>query len=88
MTTVPAVLLSRRNDVLAWNRMAHRLLAGHYDFHAPQRPQDRPNLTWMLFLDPHTRELFRHWQEEAARARWRRCAWWPVVTPTTRALPP
>mgnify|MGYP002403090537 CR=1 FL=1 len=62
MSDVPAVLLGRRTDVLAWNALGHRLLAGHYDADA------RPNLTRMLFLDAHTRELYRDWPEEAARA--------------------
>lgn len=62
MSDVPAVVLGRRTEVLDWNPLAHRLLAGHYDFGA------RPNLTRMLFLDPHTRELYRDWPGEAARA--------------------
>jgi len=62
MTDVPAVVLGRHTDVLAWNPLAHRLLAGHYDF------ESRPNFTRMLFLDPHTRELYRDWPGEAARA--------------------
>ncbi|MFC4586053.1 helix-turn-helix transcriptional regulator [Sphaerisporangium corydalis] len=65
---VPAVVLGRRNEVLAWNALGHVLLAGHHDRDAPDRPADRPNLTRMLFLDPHTRDLYRHWDEEAARA--------------------
>ncbi|MGW0433948.1 helix-turn-helix transcriptional regulator [Micromonospora sp. NPDC003197] len=68
MTEVPAVVLGLRNEVLAWNRLGHLLLAGHQDFTAPDRPADRPNLTRMLFLDPHTRELHVRWDEEAARA--------------------
>jgi transcriptional regulator with XRE-family HTH domain len=68
MTDVPAVVLGRRNDVLAWNPLGHLLLAGHYDFNAPTRAADRPNLTQMLFLDPHSHDLYRRWQEEAARA--------------------
>ncbi|WCB94978.1 hypothetical protein DSM104299_03718 [Baekduia alba] len=68
MRDVPAVVLGRRTEVLAWNPLAHRLLAGHYDGAAPERPADRPNLTRMLFLDPHTRELYRDWESEAARA--------------------
>ncbi|WP_242903609.1 helix-turn-helix transcriptional regulator [Actinomadura terrae] len=67
MADVPAVVLGRRTEVLAWNRLAHALLAGHHDFTAPGRPADRPNLTRMLFLDPHTRELYARWDEEAAR---------------------
>ena len=68
MSDVPAVLLGRRTEVLAWNPLAHRLLAGHHDAEAPNRPAARPNLTRMLFLDAHTRELYRDWPAEAARA--------------------
>ncbi|WP_336205252.1 helix-turn-helix transcriptional regulator [Nonomuraea sp. LPB2021202275-12-8] len=62
---VPAYIVGRRTDVLAWNRMAHALLAGHLDFDAPQRPADRPNMARMLFLDPHTCELFTDWKRRA-----------------------
>ena len=68
MADVPAVVMGPRSDVLAWNRLAHSLLAGHHDFEAPRRPADRPNLIRMLFLDPHSRELYSRWDEEAARA--------------------
>ncbi|MFC4012534.1 helix-turn-helix transcriptional regulator [Nonomuraea purpurea] len=68
MADVPAVIMGRRTEVLAWNRLGHALLAGHYDFTAPSHPDDRPNLTRMLFLDRHTRELYTRWDEEAARA--------------------
>ncbi len=68
MTDVPAVVMGRRTEVLAWNRLGHALLAGHYDFTSPSRPADRPNMTRMLFLDCHTRELYARWDEEAARA--------------------
>lgn len=67
MANVPALIMGRRTEILAWNRLGHALLAGHYDFTAPRRPADRPNLTRMLFLDPHTRELYAGWDEEAAR---------------------
>ena len=59
---MPAVVLGRRTDVLAWNPRGHRLLAGHI------APDARPNLTRLLFLDAHTRELYTRWDEEAARA--------------------
>ncbi|MGP0222531.1 helix-turn-helix transcriptional regulator [Paenarthrobacter sp. NCHU4564] len=68
MAGTPAVVLGRRSEVLAWNRMGHRLVAGHLDFAAPRKPSTRPNLTRLLFLDHHTRELYSRWQEEAARA--------------------
>ena len=68
LTEIPAVVLGRRTEVLAWNALGHLLLAGHLDFHAPSRPSDRPNLTRMLFLDAHARDLYPAWDEEAARA--------------------
>jgi transcriptional regulator with XRE-family HTH domain len=60
MPDVPAVVMDARSEVLAWNDLGHRLLAGHV--------AGRPNLTRMLFLDPHTRELYRDWEQETARA--------------------
>ena len=63
--TVPAMVLGRRTDVLAWNAQAHALLAGHVDRTAPDRPADRPNLARMLFLDPHTRDLYVDWRSKA-----------------------
>lgn len=66
MSGVPALILGRRNDVLGWNRLGHALLAGHLPFDAPHDPRRRPNVVRMLFRDPHTRELYRCWDEEAA----------------------
>lgn len=66
MPNVPAVLLGRRNDILAWNPLGHALLAGHLDAGAPGRAESRPNQMRLLFLDPHTRELYRNWADEAA----------------------
>lgn len=68
MPAVPALLLGRRNDILAWNPLGHALLAGHLPFTAPDAPATRPNQMRMLFLDPHTRELHRDWADEAALA--------------------
>ncbi|GAA1636696.1 helix-turn-helix transcriptional regulator [Actinoplanes couchii] len=68
MTGVAAIVVGRRTEVLAWNPLGHALLAGHTDVAAPDRPVDRPNLTRMLFLDPHTEELYVRRPEEVARA--------------------
>ncbi|MFC1436772.1 helix-turn-helix transcriptional regulator [Streptacidiphilus sp. N1-10] len=68
MSEAPAVVLNRRNDVLAWNRLGHALLAGHLDFDAPDRSADRPNLTDILFLSPQGRALYPRWDEEAQLA--------------------
>jgi transcriptional regulator with XRE-family HTH domain len=64
----PAVVLGRRSEVLGWNALGHRLVAGHLAFDAPQRPAARPNTARMLFLDAHTRELHPRWEVEAERA--------------------
>ncbi|MFF7635867.1 helix-turn-helix domain-containing protein [Kitasatospora sp. NPDC008050] len=61
---VPAVVLGRRTDVLAWNPLGHALLAGHLDFLGPNDPARRPNMSRMLFLDPHCRELYADWRRK------------------------
>lgn len=66
MADVPALVLNRRNDVLAWNPLGHALLAAHLPPEAPDTPADRPNLTRMLFLDDRYRGLHPHRTEEAA----------------------
>jgi len=63
---VPVVVLGRRTDVLAWNRTGQALYAGHLDPLAPDRPADRPNMARLVFLDPHTRELYADWPAKAA----------------------
>ncbi len=68
MGDVPAVLLGRFNDILAWNRAGHLLLAGHLDYAAPSSIEDRPNQLKLLFLDEHTRDLYVDWPDEAALA--------------------
>ena len=68
MTHVPAVIMDRRNDVLAWNQLGHALLAGHLAPESPDTPAARPNLTRMLFLDDQYRELYANWGEQAQLA--------------------
>ncbi|MFC6087144.1 helix-turn-helix transcriptional regulator [Sphaerisporangium aureirubrum] len=68
MVNVPAVVLGRHSQVLAWNTLGHLLLAGHYAFDAPDHVAERPNLTKMLFLDSHHRHLYVRWEDEASRA--------------------
>jgi transcriptional regulator with XRE-family HTH domain len=60
---VPALVLGRRTDILAGNRMAFLLFE---DF--PELPQGKRNLTRWLILDPRARELFRDWKSVAAEA--------------------
>ncbi|WP_399122859.1 helix-turn-helix transcriptional regulator [Streptomyces sp. N2A] len=68
MADVPAVALGPRFEILAWNRLGHALIAGHLDVTSPERPLDRPNAQRLLFLDPHTRELYPDREEELRRA--------------------
>jgi hypothetical protein len=60
---VPAMVLGRRSDVLAGNRLAFELFT---DF--PALPAAERNLTRWLILDPAARELFRDWKTVAAEA--------------------
>jgi len=65
----PAILLGRRSDVLAWNRCGHALFAGHLDPASPSRSATRPNTARLVFLDPHTRELYgADWPRKARDA--------------------
>ncbi|MEU5211157.1 helix-turn-helix domain-containing protein [Streptomyces sp. NPDC020742] len=68
LADVPAVALGPRFEILAWNRLGHALTAGHLDFDSPGRPPERPNAQRLLFLDPHTRELYPDREEELRRA--------------------
>ncbi|NUS36302.1 MAG: helix-turn-helix domain-containing protein [Pseudarthrobacter sp.] len=60
---VPAMVLGRRSDVLAGNRMAFLLFT---DFSA--LPAGERNLARWTILDPAARELFRDWKTVAAEA--------------------
>ncbi|WP_093258458.1 helix-turn-helix domain-containing protein [Thermostaphylospora chromogena] len=63
--SVPAIVLGRRGDVLAWNRTGHALIAEHLDYAAPESPETRPSIPRMFFLDPLHRDLYRNWDELA-----------------------
>src|SRR5262249_6034197 len=41
---IPAMVLGRRSDVLAWNRLGHSLFAGHVEYAAPETSARRPNM--------------------------------------------
>ncbi|WP_018350039.1 helix-turn-helix transcriptional regulator [Longispora albida] len=57
---VPAYIVGRRTDILAWNRLARALLA---DFDA--LPPGERNMARLVFLDPNSRDLYTHWEEKA-----------------------
>ncbi len=65
LADVPAIVIGRRSDVLAWNRLGHALFAGHLDPGAPGLAARRPNMARLVFLDPHVRELYTHWPAKA-----------------------
>lgn len=60
LATIPAIILGRRTDVLAWNPMAAALFT---DF-ALLRPEDR-NFVRLVFCDPGVRGLYPHWEYAA-----------------------
>lgn len=60
MDDVPAYLLGRRLDIIAWNRMARALLG---DF-AALEPHER-NMAWQVFLAPNARDLYVDWEAKA-----------------------
>ncbi|MEU1312443.1 helix-turn-helix transcriptional regulator [Streptomyces cinnamoneus] len=66
---VPALVMGRRMDVLAWNTAACALL-GNY---AALEPAER-NIPRITFLDPASRSLFTNWaacaRENVAYLRW------------------
>ncbi|CAL9280787.1 hypothetical protein SUDANB148_00373 [Streptomyces sp. SudanB148_2056] len=59
----PALVLGRRTDILAANRMARALFA---DFERKPRPE-RNYARWM-FLDEAARDLFTDWEDQARTA--------------------
>ncbi|MGW0504438.1 helix-turn-helix domain-containing protein [Micromonospora sp. NPDC003241] len=61
----PVLVMGRRSDVLAWNRTGHALFASHLDPADPESPRDRPNMARLVFLDPHTRDLYADWPTKA-----------------------
>ncbi|MBB3665162.1 transcriptional regulator with XRE-family HTH domain [Prauserella sediminis] len=62
MPGAAAIALSATNDVLSYNRLAFELFFSHLNDSGPW------NTHRLLFTDPATRELYRHWQEEASLA--------------------
>jgi transcriptional regulator with XRE-family HTH domain len=59
-TDLPAFVLGRRWDVIAWNRAA---LAFFLDFE--QVPANQRNLLWLLFTNPALRSLVVDWRSRA-----------------------
>ncbi|WP_377272696.1 helix-turn-helix domain-containing protein [Peterkaempfera sp. SMS 1(5)a] len=60
MEGIPAYVIGRRSDVIAWNRMAGALFG---DFSA--MPPDQRNMAWLIFMDQASRELYDDWESKA-----------------------
>lgn len=60
LAEMPALVLGRRLDVLAWNTMGAALLGDFAVLPAPRR-----NLVWLAFKDPAYRELYGEWAKSA-----------------------
>ncbi|MFI6861726.1 helix-turn-helix domain-containing protein [Streptomyces sp. NPDC050421] len=60
MPGVPALVLGRRMDILAWNTLGAALIT---DF--GQVPVQHRNHIWLSFLDPEVRALYTDWEKVA-----------------------
>ncbi|MFI9468669.1 helix-turn-helix domain-containing protein [Streptomyces sp. NPDC052492] len=60
METVPAYVVGRRSEILAWNRMAAALFGDWGRLPAQER-----NWARLVFLDPGYRDLFVEWDQKA-----------------------
>ncbi|MBO2458388.1 helix-turn-helix transcriptional regulator [Actinomadura violacea] len=61
-TEAPAMAVGRRGDILAWNRLAHALLAPHWEFDG----EERPNFVRIDFLElDFARGLYGDWEQKA-----------------------
>ncbi|MBF9066808.1 helix-turn-helix domain-containing protein [Streptacidiphilus fuscans] len=60
MDTVPAYILGRRCELLAWNRMACALLGA-----LGALPPEQRNFAWMVFMDPAAHEFYDDWESKA-----------------------
>jgi transcriptional regulator with XRE-family HTH domain len=61
MDGIPAYVVGRRSDVLAWNRMAAALFGDWGEL-----PERERNWARMVFLKPEYRELFPQWEQKAS----------------------
>ncbi|MET7292009.1 helix-turn-helix transcriptional regulator [Streptomyces griseoloalbus] len=61
MDTVPAYVVGRRSEILAWNRMAAALFGDWGGMPAQER-----NWARLVFLNPDYRELFVEWEHKAS----------------------
>ncbi|MFE6871306.1 helix-turn-helix domain-containing protein [Kitasatospora sp. NPDC057692] len=60
MEGIPAYVLGRRLDVIAWNRLGNALIGD-----VAALPPEQRNLAWQVFLDGSARELYLDWEGKA-----------------------
>ncbi|MEV5148048.1 helix-turn-helix transcriptional regulator [Streptomyces sp. NPDC052727] len=60
MVNVPALVLGRRMDILAWNSLGAALFTDY-----ARLPAKRRNHIWLTFLDPEVRGLYANWERVA-----------------------
>nr|WP_312870773.1 helix-turn-helix transcriptional regulator [Streptomyces himalayensis] len=60
MVNVPALVLGRRMDILAWNSLSAALFTEY-----SKLPAKRRNHIWLTFLDPEVRRLYTDWETVA-----------------------
>jgi hypothetical protein len=77
LASVPAYIIGRRLDVLAWNELAQLLIA---DF--PALPADERNMARLVFLDETARDLYRDWEIKARDTVANPRAMTPAAIPT------
>ncbi|KZM74399.1 helix-turn-helix transcriptional regulator [Nocardia terpenica] len=63
LTGMPALVMDRRMDILAWNQLATELFVNFAELPAAER-----NMVRLLFLDPRVRSRYRDWAAVAADA--------------------
>lgn len=63
--TIPAYIMGRTWDLLAWNRPAEELFAGWLDKQLPDTPA--PNLLRYVFQHPDARQFVVNWEIRARR---------------------
>ena len=58
---MPALIIGRRSDILAWNDLGSLVFGGLHDLTVSER-----NLVRLVFLDPSYQDLFVDWEQKAA----------------------
>ncbi|GGJ34703.1 hypothetical protein GCM10010121_052400 [Streptomyces brasiliensis] len=60
MVNIPALVLGRRMDILAWNSLSAALFTDY-----SKQPARRRNHIWLTFLDPEVRGRYANWERVA-----------------------